>query len=74
MGFVIVDGDSLALFTALKNSPRNVISGIAGISGISVTPYKAYKICHFVGLKKSKYYSHLFLQKRRLKNSSITRD
>ena len=28
MGCAIVDGDSLARFTALKNSPRNVISGI----------------------------------------------
>ena len=28
MGCVIVEGDSLALFTALENSPRNVVSGI----------------------------------------------
>ena len=45
MGYVIVEGDSLALFTALKNSPRNVIFDI-------LTAYKAYKIGHFVGLKK----------------------
>ena len=45
MGYVIVEDDSLALFTALKNPPRNVISGIP-------TAYKAYKICPSVGFKK----------------------
>ena len=39
MGGVILEGDSLALFTGLKK-----------LQGY-VTAYKAYKICHFVGLK-----------------------
>ena len=47
MGCVIVEGDSSAHFTALKNSPRNVIFGIS-------TAYKAYKICHLHCLKKEK--------------------
>ena len=46
MGCVIIGGDFLALFTALKNNPRNVLFGIP-------TAYKAYKIGHFVGLKKA---------------------
>ena len=39
MGCVLAEKDSLARFTALNNSPRNVMPGIP-------TAYKAYKICH----------------------------
>ena len=57
MGCVIVEGDTLALFTALKNSPRNIVSG-----GIPTT-YKVYEfsyftqffivLCHFVEFLKT---------------------
>ena len=60
MDCVILEGHSLALFTVLKNSPRNVRSG-----GI-LTAYKAYKICPLLVVKQSHYYSRFFLRKHRL--------
>ena len=50
MGCVIVERDSLALFTALK-----ILQGT--LYPLYVTAHKVYKICHFVGLKKSQCYS-----------------
>ena len=43
MGCGIVEGDSLPHFTALK-----ILEGT--LYPVYVTAYKAYKICHFVGL------------------------
>ena len=46
MECVIVEGDSLALFTTLKILQEMFYP-------LYVTAYKVYKICHFVGFKKS---------------------
>ena len=45
MGCVILEGDSIAIITALKISPRTFYP-------VYVTAYTAYKICHLVGPKK----------------------
>ena len=84
MGCVFAEGDSLALFTALRNSLRNVISRLR-------TCYSSNVICRNVkwqgghcqqltkliksvtsSVLKSNYYSRLFLRKRRLKNKPGT--
>ena len=56
MGCVYVEGDSLALFTAMKNSPRNVISGMLQL-------IKSFTSLLFRKFQKSQCYSRLFLRK-----------
>ena len=60
MGCVIVEGDSLALFTTMKYSPTSVISGIRQLIELIKL------VISSVLKKKSHYYSRFFLRKRRL--------
>ena len=57
MGWVIVEGDSLALITALKNFPRNVISGIRSnrfaLNPVWVVIVEGESLALFTALKNS---------------------
>ena len=56
MGFVIVEGDSLALLQ-FRKIPEGTLHPVY------VTDYKAYKICHFLGLKKASATVCVFYQR-----------